>query len=319
MNVILGVILFASLFSAYNPFVDGAVADIKLIVKDEQGNVVPDAKVAIAFAYGPVDVNVQEGRTDDKGEFRACKKCTGDVKVRINKDGYYETLYNSRDLWTENIEWVRKNRRWSKEQKVIVDVLKSKHESSKVIYHHNLIYDRKIPSFDIVLGYDLKKNDWCRPFGKGVYDDLQIKYERKQGTNPFDIYQLVSISMTNCVDGYIRMPIDKKSAFRTVYEAPIEGYMHKPTYLEYNRRGGTLAKGIITDEREFPKDEYIVFRTRTITDETGSVVSAHYGYIAGLSFNNKCLECVIVFNEEENNRNIENNNLLGPDLWIDDL
>ena len=61
----------------------------------------------------------------------------------------------------------------------------------------------------------------------------------------------------------------------SVYSAPEEGYA--PTFVE--ERARTRTK--ILKSQELGKDQYLIFRVRTVTDKEGKIVSANYGKIYG--------------------------------------
>jgi hypothetical protein len=61
----------------------------------------------------------------------------------------------------------------------------------------------------------------------------------------------------------------------SLYAAPEEGYVTK---LEFERER-TQTK--IMKSREMEKEQYLIFRVRTITDKSGKISSANYGKIYG--------------------------------------
>lgn len=76
---------------AYNPYVDGARAAIKIVVCDELGQPVPNARLTVGFQQSPERGKTVMGMTDAKGAFCCEEKTISIVNVWAEKDGYYKT------------------------------------------------------------------------------------------------------------------------------------------------------------------------------------------------------------------------------------
>ena len=68
--------LFAAIGSAhfaaaYSPIIDGAMADVRIKVVDDMGEVVPEATISVTFYTAPEKVDVGRGTTDAQGYFSA--------------------------------------------------------------------------------------------------------------------------------------------------------------------------------------------------------------------------------------------------------
>ena len=64
----IGIVHFAA---AYSPIIDGAMADVRIKVVDDMGEVVPEATISVTFYTAPEKVDVGRGTTDAQGYFSA--------------------------------------------------------------------------------------------------------------------------------------------------------------------------------------------------------------------------------------------------------
>jgi hypothetical protein len=133
----------------------------------------------------------------------------------------------------------------------------------------------KVPKREEEIGFDLSKNDFVTPYGKGSQTDLILKLEEKipyeSAYKPYD-YRL-KITFPNKGDGiqswYGPVSVSQGNMDMPRY-APIEGY---ESSLEL--KSGRDEKGYF-QQRE---DQNYFFRVRTQLDEDGKVKSALYGKI----------------------------------------
>lgn len=148
------------------------------------------------------------------------------------------------------------------------------------------------------VGYDLQVGDWVKPYGKGVIGDMIFQKKGDFNYPLPDIYkQEISVTFANKKDGIIPfevgLPRHRNTKLMSAYKAPLEGYL--------NSWQQTIAKnesGELISNRKRERNYYL--RVRTKVDESGKIVSAHYGKIYGdfMSF-------YYYFNPSLNDRNIE--------------
>ena len=170
------------------------------------------------------------------------------------------------------------------------------------------------PAFDEPLGYDLKKGDWLSPHGNGQIADFifRVHCDWSEEQSPYgDQYYNATLELTfsNEGDGIIEFrdsqPETEGSIYRLPRYAPESGYTNRWSAERFtNKDGSTLA----TISRR--KDMNYFFRVRTQKDETGKMVSAHYGKIRGpldFGFRGKRngLSMTYYFNPTPNDRNME--------------
>lgn len=294
---VVGIAHFAA---AYSPIIDGAMADVRIKVVDDLGEAVPDATISVTFYTAPEKVDVKRGKTDAQGYFSAKRRCIGEAHAWIRKDGYYDTKISPK-FQTLSDKDVERQRRWSDGTVETAATLKKRRNPAKLILKGGTFQELKYPATNVVMGLDLQRFDWCPPYGKGKYDDLQIKYDFwRSPTNWFQVYSHLDITMTNCLDGVYLAPTDDFSKMNRCYGADTNAVYRKSLEYVYDRKTGNVERDI-----EMPRDKYMVFRTRTKVNDKGELVSVNYGLIFEKSEYGIRLNMRTAFNPEANDTNLE--------------
>jgi len=180
-----------------------------------------------------------------------------------------------------------------------------------------------MPADSGTVRYDLEKGDWVEPYGEGTISDFvftitreaRVKYLSEYGRDHTSSGATIEISVSNDGDGFIPYPVaekDRHRGLRLPYQVVPNGYepvVKKHKIHPPNERTRTNIE----------KDMNYFFRVRTIKDEMGKIVSAHYGKIHG-DFVFDSLGTWITFayylNPTPNDRNVEfkRKSSLIPDL-----
>ena len=296
LSAAIGIVHFAA---AYSPFIDGAIADVKIKVVDDRGEAVPDAAISVTFYTAPEKVDIKRGKTDALGYFFASGRCIGEAHLWIRKDGYYETKMKPvfRTLSDTEVERLRK---WSSGTVETTATLKKKRNPVTTSFHA-VDYLYPIPATNEIVRLDLETFKWCPPYGNGKHDDLHMLYEVWQDQdNWLAFHKKLTITAPNCVDGFYRRKVDATSNFRYEYKAVTNEVYDKTIVYNVDRRSGKI------DVVELPlDDEFFTFRMRTVTNEVGEVVQAYYGRIAERSGHMFGLRMKTWFNTKLNDTNLE--------------
>lgn len=292
------VLAMASAAFAYSPIIDGALADVRIKVVDDMGEVVPDANVAVVIYKTPDKADTKRGVTGADGCFSAKGRSYGEVEVYASKDGYYDTHTTALFKGLPDKE-VEKCRRWSDGTVETKIVLKKKRNPVATAFHS--VDYANIPATNEVVCLDLESFKWCPPYGDGKHDDLHLFYESWHNpTNWHSYFRKLTISTPNCVDGFYRRKVDSASKFRYDYFASPNATYEKEFKHIVDRRSGNF------DEVSHPADdEYFIFRVRTATNEVGEVVHANYGRIGEKSGHMFGLRMKAWFNTTDNDTNLE--------------
>lgn len=303
MRIPAAVLFFLSVaFDAYcaNPCLDGALAELELTVVDDSGEKVEDAEVDVAFQTSIENANLVKRTSDHTGRLIAAGRTVGTVNVWARKTGYYET-HKVLNVRRNPVAVAGKNGRWSDVPIADQLILRKVRNPVKLLRKGDAYSDVRYPVLDAVKGFDLLMFDWCPPYGRGEYDDLQIR--TKFWRSPDDwlkVHDRTVVTMTNRVDGFYFADVDDTSAFRYAYKAETNAVYVKELVFEYDRR-----EGAVTTNRGMPKGKYLIFRTRTRTDENGRVVMANYGLIKESFDPFADLDMCSLFNPVSNDPNLE--------------
>lgn len=293
----------------YHALTYGADACEVLKVVDDKGTVVANATVMGNFHMYDEKGNPFAVYTDSRGIYVASGKCVGDWHYVVKKGGYYETSVDVRYYSSTNTS-VR-NGRWQPYGMTNTVVLKRKVKPVAMCVKSSR--DGIVPPVkNEYLGFDFEKGDWVKPHGKGEVADLSMKYEYETGKVPVLHYRgSVFLSFTNKYDGAYVMKKEASSSFRSVYQAGTRAVYRQDFAFIYDR-----LSGAIKENSKFPDSDYLILRTRSITDESGNLISAHYSKIYGpIAAGGGGIYMGFYFNPNENDPNLEadtTRNLLNP-------
>ncbi len=285
------------LFS-YSPIIDGAEANIRINVVDDQTTIVSNATISVTFYTAPEKVSVKRGTTNENGIFAAKGQCIGEILAWIRKDGYYNTKI-APCFQTFSDQDVRKTRKWSEKPVETTVVLKKKRKPLQMSFHE--MECKSPPVINKILALDLETFQWCPPYGDGRHEDVYLFYEAWQSpTNWFLFSRKLTVTFPNCVDGFYRLRKDPFSDFCYAYQANTNAVFEKSFELDFSRERAKIHRNIRP-----PDDEYLVFRVRTVTNELGQVVRANYGRIGEKIGHITGLSMRAWFNSTENDVNLE--------------
>jgi len=264
-------------------------------VANEEGDPIPNCDVkAIVFSHWEAgegfgkdraDVNLAVTDNQGKAHFSITSKLSSMNHFPEAPNGYYKS-HGGEYLFRK-----AKNNIWQPENKKFRTILKR-------IKNPIAMYAKKgsktVPLRDAGIGYDLEIGDWIAPHGKGKKSDLVFHYHLDQPSDG-EITSILKLRFSNKKDGLIpfEAPLFKGSRLRSDHHAPRKGYRDE---LIHRRevRGGK----VIVSHRKKTMNYYL--RVRTVLDDDGNIVSAHYGKIYG-----DFMEFTHYLNPTPNDRNVE--------------
>ena len=255
----------------YRPDRDGATTTVGLNVVDTKGASIEGAKVLFRVFTTFDHCNKIIRDTDAKGYCEVSAKTRGEITVVVDKDGYY-TSYGT--LKYRNLSWEDSviEHKWTRgvvlNQIVMKPVVKpQKHLTGGMTLRPPPVLNKLVP-------FDAFMFDWCSPYGKGVTSDFFIGcYDVTNATQKR--VRGVRIIADRCVDGFLAAKPDKWSKFKYALMADIGA-----DYKREVRYGSVLNdEGVLEEGPSLCNGEYLIFRTRSETNEVGRVVSSNYGLI----------------------------------------
>lgn len=288
-----------SLYAGYDPFVDGAMADVRVRVVDDRGEPVEDALVSIVFMTDAQKVDVAKGLSDRDGYFAAARNCIGEMRLWVRKDGYYDTKTHPTSFREYSGVEAAKTHRWSKRTVVMPIILKKRRHPARIPMH--FADYKRYPATNEVFKLDLEMLEWCPPYGRGKHDDIHLIFEGWRNPKEWlDFYENLKISFPNGADGFYRVKVDSFSDFKYAYDAELKCTYEKELEFRHVRK----TSGVL-ESKVLPKDEYLIFRVRTQTNELGHVTHAHYGRIGENLSHYIGLSIKAWFNPKEDDVNLE--------------
>ena len=264
-------------------------------VVDESGQPVPNAKASVGY----LDTHQITGLTDSNGIFVASHKDKSfGLAFDVKKAGYYSFHQSYEMGWAYQYNATK----WDPTIKVLL----RKIGKPIPMYARNARIE--IPEINKPIGFDLIKNDWVAPYGKGKQSDFIFTAQRRW-IDWKDFDSSFSLSFSHSGDGLIPVliPLSQGSELRMSAIAPVEGY----TTNIVKSLSDTPTGGWKHNDREANKDLNYYFRVRTEMDDQGNVTNALYGKIYGDfaldPINSKTLLVFFnfYFNPNSNSRNVE--------------
>lgn len=308
-------ILFASLFTicftanariTYELSEKGALAKVRLKVVDQDGVVVPSAKIWGGFTCGNRldDYVLVDGVTSTNGEYIVQGKCNEFLRVDVIKEGYYQTeekIYFARSK-ADPIVVDGKWQPYGETRRVVLNKIKNPYAvmalNEKQCHH-------RIPVFGQWLAFDMELSDWLSPYGKGVHDDVLLRFRKKLTDKWCDFaFSMEACFTNNPYAGIYIKQLNDYSDLKTEYFAD--------TNAAYCTHYTFSLDSVSKKQSGLDESSYLVFRTRTRVDDKGKLVGAHYGkYCRGWRSNEKEMYFgSACFNPVENDVNIEGDQTL---------
>ena len=295
----------------------GAKAKVGVTVVDVDGKPLAGVPVTGFFYHDwKMKVNEMTAPTDENGHVWLSGMCDhNEVVVSVEKEGWYKTRYKldfSGDDYPGDDKIGVKNGKWFPYAVQRTYVFKEKRNPIPMVAFSRHCID--VPDVDKEYGYDLEFGSLVEPYGDGKVADFYLKASWEEKAN--EVLVTMKMRFPNELDGAYFFPLYTCSELWSPYHADPE--------KEFQRELAIVAK-IEKDEKghintyntieEYPANQGMIFRTRSVVDETGTLVSAHYGKIYGrldVGGNNSrdigifCPEGILTFfNPVENDTNLE--------------
>ena len=254
----------------------GAMVKLEIKVVDQEGNIVPDAKIWGGFTSGSRlnDYVLVDGVTDTNGIYIAQGKCNEFLRFDVRKDGYYRSNIKI-NFWQSKADPIVVDGKWQpygETRTVVLKRILRPHE----MYNLDNPPQRKISIYDKWLGFDLEKGDFLPPMGNGVESDMLVRFHLA-GEMPHDWSKTMDVSFTNYpYAGAYLVKKDLWSDMKSVYSADTNAEYRTSFSFKYCHE-----KGVYPYAEKLRSDEYLVFRTRTKIDNDGNLISARYGKLYG--------------------------------------
>lgn len=281
----------------------GALAKIQIHVVDDLGQDVPNADVSVFMGmnFRPKGYYLK-GITNTNGVFVAEGKTCGDeVVIDVTMQGHYSSSKRlcfaemGTEHYVENGKWLP----FGKNEDIAL---------RRIVTPINLIaFDKLIDVVhtNVWLGFDMEKQDFTRPIGKGDKADFEIKAEWDGRPAWESKYCSAEIRFAGIQTGghYVKNVFE--STFPYIYAAPLDAAYAESTIRIVDRNGDPHTTKI-----PFAKGASLVTRTRTIVDEEGKIKAANYGCIRRFEVGPSrrgvaLLRLSYVFNPTPNDTNLE--------------
>jgi len=281
----------------------GAKARINLTIADDNNVVVDNANVEVYFGLSVREGKSVKGISDDKGNFVADGKTTGEVYVNVSKKGFYKTTKKI-ELYNDEHREVYRGR-WMPET-IMTNVL-----LRKIINPIHLLKADgtiPIPTTNTWLGFDMALKDFTAPHGKGKEADCEVLFQWDGKPQPYSSFYSMDIRFSGKGAGAYRSVRNDESQFPWVYKASEGEFAPLQIHMFRHRVNRNFEKEV------FDQNHPLICRSRCRYDINGKLVSAHYSLIIDLACSASWQDKGIfrfsyLFNSTANDRNLEEQNI----------
>ena len=258
-----------------NAYKYGAEAKLVYRVVNDKGVPVSNATAHVWFrSYGRKQDNADwYVQTDTNGMFVVAHRLNEKFSCSVYKDGYYQSR-DERFYFDTEANTV-KDGRWQPYGEVRTVVLK-RIINPIPIRRSRHPWDFSIPAYDEWLGFDFERFAFVKPYGEGKVADVLMRFALfKPGDAEYHMSMELSFTNHPYAGAYL-MKKDSCSEMAGVYEADTNAVFSPCFRYSHDRLPG--KRPIRT---RLSSEEYLVFRTRTVLDDKGRLVSANYGKLYG--------------------------------------
>lgn len=272
-------------------------AKYTLKVVDESGMPIQGANASISFmqpkatGWGGVVSGVQ-GKTDANGLYTGQGATEQYGTYGAGAEGFYDTSFKYTGL--KSVTGIIGFRRWQPWNPTLEVVLKKiKNPVAMYVYDTDWI---ELPKKGEFIGYDLIKQDWLIPHGKGITADFLLRITSDMRAD-FDYDIDFEIAFSSELDGI--QPFDTEtnggSELKSDHLAPAKNYNNY-----YNNKFYRKPNTLVTDPIKEGRNYY--FRTRCDDDLENCLYGKIYGDI---DFSSKSVRFTYYLNQITSDRNVE--------------
>ena len=252
----------------------GAKAEIRLVVRDDEGTPVAGASVCAVFEM-PDDELYFFGKTDTNGAWVVRGKTNGNyIKFLVGKDGFYGSQREISYIMMGAEHEVRDGK-WQPYGADEMIVLRRILNPVELIHQDG---EFEIPGTNRWFAFDIKEMDWVPPHGNGKVNDICIFFEWDGKPLYMSEFQRLFVRFPNVLDGAYIQQKSKSSYNRYSYGAnPSADFEKEFCFLRMVENGRHVLRLVDTDTE-------MLFRIRSQTNNVGEIVSCRYGRFSGIDF-----------------------------------
>lgn len=227
---------------------------------------------------------------------------TGAFSCYVEAEGYYSEYKRDIRLRCGSPGFFSEN--LLEHEKDVTFTLREKR--NPIPMHYNMLGSTfKPPRSSGRFGFDLKMNDWVRPYGKGEIADFELNYDCHW--EPTNHLCTGSLDFVEKDAGAYKRKFQASKSFVLDYAADTNMvFSHSIPF--HVSAGMDRIKDRVNYIRNHPlkDDEFLVIRSRVQHDDQGKIVSAHYSVIVGpFKISDRFSFLASYFNPTPNDTNLE--------------
>lgn len=291
-------------------------AEITLHVINQDGNPVTDTEIMASFENGKEDIRKipdKNGYVTFSSPVLGSAVFSNVVYTTVGNPTGFNRYYNNtfRHLYTTPSKNAKEGK-WQPWNPTLTMVLNERLNPIPM-YANSRYHDEPIPARNVWCGFDMAKNAWTPPYGKGRHADVEIfhKWDGKEGSEYTG--STLRIRFPDKDAGWYTFHYEPRDMYDTMrFKSPYHAIPTKTYQREMMFSEKRDSKTMKWERHLFPPNTGYIFRTRTRFDNQGHLVGAHYGKIYqpissvfNLWFGTSRIRLPFYLNPSENDTNLE--------------
>ena len=281
MKKILMTISFLSAFMAFgeysakfiNAMRKGADTSVEIRISDDDGSPVSNATVHVCYNVGKGRSEVF-GKTDESGVFLFDRKTNGYGEIYVTKDGFYNSASRFSFIDMGNEHEVA-NGAWQPSPSSMRILIRKIHKPIHLVSKYDWV---DVPTTNRWISFDMMKQDWLPPYGKGITEDFRIFF-LWNGKKPNERAEAsLVLKVASDEPGAYICPRHPDSEFSSSYHASTNKFIDNEFRWNFHYENGRCVEQFMDTNVE------LILRTRCITNQITKAVSYNYGRIYKMPF-----------------------------------
>lgn len=283
---------------------EGAIARINVCVVDNSGNGVSNANVRVFMGmnFAPLGHSIS-GVSDANGVFVVEGKTCGDeIVIEVDKTNHYSSC-RKLCFATMGAERDVRDGKWLPFGEMVKMNLRDVRHPLKQEMGGEFVSTKALNRW---IGFDLKKNDFVSPNGKGEVADLDVFIGWDGNWHPNYKGMELRIRFQNAHSGFY--PVAK------ILDSRFHGPYHANALARYRNEEVRFYTQVLDDstrtKKHWNENECWVVRSRCEVDADGNLVKANYSVVSSIGFacrRDGCgaIRIISLFNPTSNDTNLE--------------
>lgn len=251
----------------------GAETSVEIRICDDDGAPVSNATVHVCYNVGK-DRSEVFGKTDGSGVFLFERKTNGYGEIYVTKDGFYNSASRFSFIDMGNEHEVA-NGAWQPSPCSMRILIRKIRKPLHLVSKYDWV---DVPTTNQWISFDMMKQDWMPPYGKGITEDFRIFF-LWNGKKPNERAEATLVlKVVSDEPGAYVCPRHPDSDFSCSYQAATNKFSKNEFRWNFHYENGRCVEQFMDANAE------LILRTRCSTNQITKEISYNYGRIYKMPF-----------------------------------